>query len=256
VTNLRIFGRRNFSLGSIVNVVLGGAMYGSIFLLPLYLSTIQGYGASDIGATLIWGGIPQLFIMPLLPWFIKRFDSRWLIAFGLLLFGLSCLMNTELTADFAKEQFHYSLLVRALGQPFVMVPLSTLSTAGIPAGASGLFNMMRNLGGSIGIALLSALLTVRERFHSNRIGEAVSIYNPLTQERLAGLTQKFSLGGSDSYTAGQQAVGALDEAVRKQASMMAFNDCFHLLAYVLFGAIVAALLCRPAPKGASAAGAH
>jgi len=256
VTNLRIFGRRNFSLGSVVNVVLGGAMYGSIFLLPLYLSTIQGYGASDIGATLIWGGIPQLFIMPLLPWFMKRFDSRWLIAFGLLVFGLSCLMNTGLTADFAKEQFHYSLLVRALGQPFVMVPLSTLSTAGIPAGASGLFNMMRNLGGSIGIALLSALLTVRERFHSNRIGEAVSIYNPLTQERLAGLTQRFSLGGSDSYTASQQAVAALDGAVRRQANMMAFNDCFHVLAYVLFGAILAALLCRPAPKGASAAGAH
>jgi len=256
VTNLRLFARRNFTLGSIVNVVLGGAMYGSIFLLPLYLSTIQGYGASDIGATLIWGGIPQLFIMPLLPWFIKRIDSRYLIAFGLLMFGVSCLMNTGLTADFGKEQFHYSLLVRALGQPFIMVPVSTLSTAGMPAGASGLFNMMRNLGGSIGIALLSALLTVRERFHSNRIGEAVSIYNPLAQQRLAGLTQKFIVAGSDQATAAHQAVAALDGAVRKQASLMAFNDCFHFLAYALFATILAALLCRPAPKGQTAAGAH
>ncbi len=255
VTNLRVFGGRNFSLGSIINIVLGGAMYGSIFLLPLYLSSIQGYGASDIGATLIWGGIPQLFIMPLLPWFVRRFDTRWLIAFGLLMFGVSCLMNTGLSANFAHDQFRWSLLVRALGQPFIMIPLSALSTAGVPADASGLYNMMRNLGGSIGIALLSALLTAREQFHSNRLGEAVSLYNPLTQERLAALTQKFTGAGSDAYTAGQQALAALDGVVRREATLMAFNDCFHVLALVLFIAIGVAFLCRPA-KGAAAGAAH
>ncbi len=255
VTDLRVFARRNFGLGSIINVVLGGAMYGSIFLLPLYLGSIQGYGASDIGATLVWGGVPQLFIMPLLPWFIKRFDTRRLIAFGLLMFGASCLMNTAMSVDYAREQFHWSLLVRALGQPFIMVPLSTLSTAGVPPSASGLYNMMRNLGGSIGIALLSALLTFRERFHSNRLGEAVSLYNPLTQERLAALTQKFMAAGSDAYTAGQQAVATLDGIVRREATLMAFNDCFRVLGLVLIGAIAVALLCRPA-KGQASTPAH
>lgn len=253
VTDLRVFTQRNFVLGSLINVSLGGAMYGSIFLLPLYLGSIQDYGASDIGRTLIWGGVPQLFIMPLLPWFIKRFDIRKLIAFGLLLFGASCLMNTTLSADFARDQFRWSLLVRALGQPFIMVPLSTLSTAGIPAGASGLYNMMRNLGGSVGIALLSALLTVRERFHSNRLGETVSAYSPLTQERLAALTANFTKAGSDAYTAGQQAVGALDASVRREANLMAFNDCFHVLGLVLLGMIVVALLSRPTKGGGSAA---
>ena len=255
VTNLRVFAVRNFSLGSVINIVLGGAMYGSIFLLPLYLSSIQGYGASDIGATLIWGGIPQLVIMPLLPWFSRKVDARWLIVFGLAMFGTSCLMNTGLSADFARDQFRWSLLVRALGQPFIMIPLSALSTAGVPAGASGLYNMMRNLGGSIGIALLSALLTFREQFHSSRLGEAVSAYNPLAQERLAALTQKFALAGSDAYTAGQQALAALDAAVRREATLMAFNDCFHVLALVLFAAIGVAILCRPV-KGAASAAAH
>jgi MFS transporter, DHA2 family, multidrug resistance protein len=255
VTNLRVFAVRNFSLGSLINIVLGGAMYGSIFLLPLYLSNLQGYGASDIGATLIWGGIPQLFVMPLMPRFVRRFDSRWLIVFGLLLFGASCLMNSHLSADFARDQFRWSLLVRAVGQPFIMIPLSGLSTAGVPAGASGIYNMMRNLGGSFGIALLSALLTFREHFHSSRLGEMVNPYNPLAQERLAALTQRFTQSGSDAYTAAQQALIALDGAVRREATMMAFNDCFHVLALVLFAAAGIALLCRPL-KGAASAATH
>jgi len=249
VADLRLFAVRNFGLGSIVNLVLGASLYGSIFLLPLYLSSVQGYGSQDIGATLVWGGIPQLFIMPLLPWFMKRVDTRWLIVYGLLMFGVSCLLNTEMTADFAHDQLRWSLFIRALGQPFILVPVASLATSGLPAarvaGASGLFNMVRNLGGSIGIALLSALLTVRERFHSNRLGETVSVYNPLARERLAALTRHFTSAGSDATTAGQQAVVALDGIVRREATLMAFNDCFHVLGFVLIAATVAALLARP-----------
>jgi len=159
----------------------------------------------------------------------------------------------------ARDQLHWSLFVRAIGQPFILVPVSALATAGLPAsktaGASGLFNMMRNLGGSIGIALLSALLTVRERLHSNRLGEAVSEYNPLTQERLSAVTQKFADAGSDAYTAGHQAISAIDAVVRREATLMAFNDCFYLLGFVLIGATLAAFLSRPV-KAAAAAGAH
>jgi DHA2 family multidrug resistance protein len=136
-----------------------------------------------------------------------------------------------------------------------MIPLSTLSTAGIPSDASGLYNMMRNLGGSIGIALLSALLTVRERLHSNRLGEQVSPYNPLARERLSWLTEKFALAGSDAYTAGRQAVAALDAMVRREATLQAFNDCFHMLGLALFLAIAAVVFCRPV-KGAGPSAAH
>ena len=257
VTDLRLFAQRNFALGSLINVVLGGAMYGSIFLLPLYLGSIQGYSASDIGATLIWGGIPQLFVMPLLPWFMKRFDARWLISFGLVMFGLSCLLNTGMSADFAHDQLQVSLFIRALGQPFILVPVSAVAMSGLaPAragSASGLFNMNRNLGGSIGIALLSALLTVRERFHSNRLGEAVSAYNPLTRDRLDAAAARFSAAGADAVTAAQQAVASVDAVVRREATLLAFNDCFHVLGFVLIGAVVAAVLCRPTQGGAAPA---
>jgi DHA2 family multidrug resistance protein len=259
VTDLRLFATRNFGFGSIINLVLGASLYGSIFLLPLYLGSVQGYGAADIGATLIWGGIPQLAIIPFLPWFMKRFDTRWLIAYGLVMFGASCMLNTSMSADFARDQLRWSLFIRALGQPFIMIPVSALATSGLPpartAGASGLFNMLRNLGGSIGIALLSALLTVRERFHSNRLGEAVSAYNPLTHERLDALTTRFIAAGSDAGTAGQQALATLDGLVRREATLMAFNDCFHLLGFVLIGATVAAFLCRPT-RSQTSANAH
>lgn len=259
VTDLRLFANRNFLFASVINVVLGASMYGSIFLLPLYLGSIHGYGASDIGATLIWGGIPQLFVIPLIPALMKRLDIRWLIVFGLGMFGLSCLLNTSLSVDFAHDQLRWTLLIRSIGQPFILIPVSAVATGSLPlsrsAAASGLFNMMRNLGGSIGIALLSALLTVREHFHSNRLGEAVSLYNPLTQERLAALTQKFVSGGSDAYTAGRQALAALDATVRREANLQAFNDCFYLLGLVLLATIVVAFLCRPV-RGGGAAGAH
>lgn len=256
VADLRVFANRNFSLGSIVNTIFGAALYGSVFLVPTYLSSIQNYGASDIGATLIWGGIPQLFIMPLMPKFIARFDLRLLIAFGLAMFAASSFMNTNLSLDSAHDQLRWALLVRALGMPFIMVPLASLTTAGMPPGVSGLFNMMRNLGGSIGIALLSAGLTMREQFHSNRLGEAVSLYNPLTQDRLNAFTTKFAAAGADAWTASQQAVVALDSIVRREATISAFNDCFRLLTVALLLGVVAVVLCRPAPRGGTAAPAH
>ncbi|HWA08640.1 MAG TPA: DHA2 family efflux MFS transporter permease subunit [Opitutaceae bacterium] len=253
VADLRVFAHRNFSLGSVVNIVFGGALYGSVFLVPTYLGLVQGYGASQIGETLIWGGIPQLFIMPFMPRFVARFDVRALIAFGLAMFAASSLLNTSLSLAFAHDQFRWSLLVRALGMPFIMVPLATLATADLPPTVSGMFNMMRNLGGSFGIALLSALLTMREQFHSNRLGEVVSAYNPLARERLAQLTDKFAAAGSDAYTAGQQAVAALDGLVRREATIHAFNDCFLVLAGVLLLGVVAVALCRPVKGGPNAA---
>jgi DHA2 family multidrug resistance protein len=96
---------------------------------------------------------------------------------------------------------------------------------------------------------------MRERLHSNRLGEAVSDYNPLTQERIDALTRKFIAGGSDAYTAGKQALVALDATVRREATLMAFNDCFHVLALVLLAATVAAVFSRPA-KGPAAGDAH
>ncbi len=233
--NLRLIGMRNFGLGSIVNLALGLGLYGSVYILPLYLAQVQGYNSMQIGQVIMWAGIPQLFIIPFLPWLTKRFDIRVLVGIGVSLFALSCFMNAGMTNLTGADQLQWSQIVRALGQPLIITPLSSIATSEIAMGskdsgsASGLFNMTRNLGGSLGIACLSTLLTQREQFHSNRLGESVSLYSPQTQERIEQMTQAFMNRGINAYTAHDQAIATIGNLVRREAYVMAFNDCFYFI---------------------------
>ncbi|MBD2681318.1 MULTISPECIES: DHA2 family efflux MFS transporter permease subunit [Nostoc] len=235
--NLRLFRRRNFTFASIVNVCLGLGMFGSLYILPLYLSEIQGYDALQIGEVMMWAGLPQLFLIPFVPKLMQIFDTRLMIAVGVSLFATSCFMNSHMTHDTGMAQLRVSQFVRAMGQPLIMIPLSTTATGGIPkqqaGSASSLYNMMRNLGGSIGTATLATLVTNREQFHSERLGEDVSLYSLETQQRLSQMTQYFTSMGSDLATAKQQALAAIDNIVRREAYVMAFNDCFYFLACAL-----------------------
>ena len=246
--DLRLLKNRNFGLASIVNVSLGIGLYGSIYLLPLYLAQIQKYNAMQIGEVLMWAGLPQLFLIPFVPKLIKILDVRVVIAIGVSFFTTSCFMNSDLTNLTGIDQLRWSQLVRAMGQPLIMVPLSTVATAGlskIQAGsASGLFNMMRNLGGSFGIAILATLLTQREQFHSNRLGDAVSLYNPETQQRIQELTRVFVRRGADLATAKAQAFKSIAGLVSREAYIMAFNDCFYFIGFALLMSGIAILFLR------------
>jgi DHA2 family multidrug resistance protein len=242
--DLRLFARRNFGLGSIVNVVLGIGLYGVVFILPIYLGQIHGYNASQIGTVLIWLGLPQLVVIPFVPKLMQHVDSRVIICVGVLLFGGSSFFTAHLNMDFAGPQFVLPLLIRALGQPLIMVPLSAVTTSGMAQGresgaASALFNMMRNIGGSIGIAGLSTLLSVRERFHSERIGESVTIYSSAAQARLQHSTDYFLSQGTDPSSAQMRAIGAIAGAVRREAFLMAYSDCFVALGCVLLASAIA-----------------
>lgn len=258
--NLRLLTNRNFGLATIVNVSLGLGLYGSIYILPLYLAQIQGYNALQIGEVIMWAGVPQLFIVPLVPKLMQRIDIRFLIAVGVSLFAVSCFMNSNMTNQTGIDQLRWSQLVRALGQPLIMVPLSSIATAGLAkeqaGSASGLFNMMRNLGGSVGIAAIATLLTQREQFHSNRLGEAVSLYNPATQQRLEQQTQFFVSRGADLSTAQNQAIATITNTVRREAYVMAFNDCFYFVAWALLLSGIAIIFFKKVKPGGGAAGAH
>ena len=258
--NLRLLKNRNFGLGSLVNFVGGMAMYGALYLLPQYLASVQRYDAAHIGQTMIWAGIPQLFILPFLPLMMARFDTRWMAFTGLNLFGLSCIMNSHLTSLVGFDQLIWSQIVRSIGQSIFMVPLITITTGTIQpeqaGSASGLFNMLRNLGGSVGIAILSTMVSMREQFHSAKIGEGVSILNIETQQRLLSYGELFLTKGYDLVTSAQKATGLLDAAVRIQANVMAFNDCFLFVASALILSSLLLLLCKKVSKKAGAAGAH
>ncbi|WP_036476757.1 DHA2 family efflux MFS transporter permease subunit [Myxosarcina sp. GI1] len=255
--NLRLLLRRNFSIGSIAGLALGLGLYGSVYILPLYLTQIQDYTAMQIGEVIMWSGLPQLLLIPLVPKLMQRFDVRFLAAVGFSIFALSCFMNSSMTSQTDITQLRWSQLVRALGQPLMIVPLTTIATGNIEpkeaGSASGLFNMMRNLGGSMGIAALSTLLSRREQFHSSHIGEAVSLYDPQTQQRIDRLIQTFISRGSDAVTARQQAIAVIDNLVRREAYTMAYNDCFYFMGFAILLCGLALIFCKKVKTGGNTA---
>lgn len=247
--NLRLLARRNFGFGIIANFMLGIALYGSVFILPVYLARIQGYNAEQIGMVLAWTGLPQLVLIPLVPRLMQRFDARIIIAVGFALFAASNFMNVHMTANYASDQLFWPNIVRAVGQALVFTPLSVIATAGIEqenaGSASSLFNMIRNLGGAVGIAALQTFLTKREQFHSNILTNSVSMFEEATRERLAQLTAYFlSHGISDQALAHHKAIVAVASKVRQQANIMAFSDTFYVLGLTLIVALVATLLLK------------
>ncbi|NEI09843.1 DHA2 family efflux MFS transporter permease subunit [Rhizobium leguminosarum] len=258
--NLRLLVRRNFGFGIVANFLLGIALYGSVFVLPIYLTRIQGYNSEQIGMVLAWTGIPQLLLIPLVPRLMKRFDVRLLIVIGFALFAASNFMNVHMTGDYASDQLFWPNIVRAIGQALVFTPLSAIATAGIEqenaGSASALFNMMRNLGGAVGIASLQTFLSKREQFHSNILTNSVSVFEEATRDRIARLTAYFmSHGVSDQALASHKAVVAIALKIRKQANIMAFSDTFFLLGVALVVALLASLLLRK-PGQLSGGGAH
>tara|TARA_R110000787_G_scaffold38998_11_gene97885 strand:+ start:4477 stop:6069 length:1593 start_codon:yes stop_codon:yes gene_type:complete len=231
--NLRLLKRRNFLLSNLVGIVLGLGLYGSVFILPMYLAQVQGYNAMQIGLVMMWVGLPQLIMVPIVLRLMKSIDLRILLAIGAFIFGLSCLLNIHMTAEYARDHLIWPNIIRGLGMPFIMVPLNVIATAEIEkeqvGSASGVFNVLRNLGGAVGIAALATFLAVRQQYHSNHILESVSAYNPLTTERLQGLTEYFANLGADPMLAQEQALRAIDAIARRESFIMAFNDCFYVM---------------------------
>src|SRR5438105_8536096 len=258
--NLRSVFRRNSGFGISANFLLGIALYGSVYILPVYLSRIQGYNAEQIGMVLAWTGLPQLLLIPLVPRLMNRFAARLVIGVGFALFAASNFMNIAMTTDYATDQLFWPDVVRAIGQALVMTPLSAVATSGIEpenaGSASGLFNMMRNLGGAVGIAVLQTLLTKREQYHSNVLMQSVSPLEQATRTRIEKLTQYFiSHGVSDRIDATRRAYVAIGKIVQKQAFILAFSDMFFLLGAALIVALVASMMLKK-PGQLDAGGAH
>jgi len=209
---------------------------------------------------LAWTGLPQLLLIPLIPWLMRIVDGRWLVAFGLALFAISNFMNIYISPDVAADQLLLPNVVRAIGQAMVLAPLAAIATAGMErenaGSASSLFNMMRNLGGAFGIAALQTFVTKREQFHSNVLTDSVSLFDEATRNRIAQLTHYFLTHGiADPAQAWREAVVAIGRGVRHQAFLMGYGDTFFLLGVLLTIAVGAVLLLRRA-DGSAGGGAH
>lgn len=260
LVNLRLFSRWNYAVISVANFMLGFVLYAAVFLLPLYLAVAHGYSARQSGAVMAWIGLPQLVIIPFMPQLMHRFDPRYLLAVGFALFAVSAFMNMSLGPDDSGPQMLVPNLIRALGQAVIFPPLTMIATAGLAPAESGtasaLFNMLRNLGGAIGIAVVQTFLSDREKFHSAMIMPQVSLLDPATQMRLAGLQRYFAAHGvADPAAARDMAIGLVGETVRLQADYFAYGDAFALLGVAMLVAM-AATLCLRKVSGVAAPGGH
>jgi DHA2 family multidrug resistance protein len=207
-----------------------------------------------------WIGLPQLLIIPCMPYLMRRFDSRWLLLSGFVLFAISSLMNIHLGPDESGPQLLIPNLIRAVGQALVFPPMSQIVTAGIPfkdaGSASSLFNMLRNLGGAIGIAVVQTFVTNREKFHSTIIMPRLSLLNPATQQRLRLLQHYFATRGlADPQGARHAAIIAMGRTVQAQSFFLAYGDAFALLGAMMVIASVVVLFLHK-PSGSAAPGAH
>jgi DHA2 family multidrug resistance protein len=258
---LRLLTQRSFGFGTISAVFVGFALFGSVYLLPAYLGQVQRYNAEQIGQVLAWTGLPQLILIPLVPKLMQRFDARLIAFTGMALFAVSSFMNITMSLDYSGDQFFAPNIVRAIGQAITLAPLSAISLGSVapqdaPA-ASGISNMMRNLGGAIGTALLSTIVTKREQFHSNIIGQSVHLGREEVRTRIAEMTNYFlSHGIADPATAHQQAIVALGNVVKRQALVLGFSDAFAVIGVVLALAAIAIVLTGKPKSAAGGAGAH
>ena len=235
--NLRLFKDPQFTASCINYLILGMAMYGSIYMIPMYLTQIQHYNSMQIGEVLMWMGFPQLLIFPLIPKITKYVKSTYLVAFGFTLFAISCYVNTHMTADYAGPQLIVAMVLRAMGQPFIIVPISLLAMGNIrpheARDASSLTNVARNLGGAIGIAVIATLLQNKTTLHLQRIESTVSSTSTAGWDRLHQLQAFFMQAGSSAETAMMQAKADLFNIIHLNASIMAYNDVFVIMSGLL-----------------------
>ena len=201
---------------------------------------------------LAWTGLPQLLLIPLVPMLMKRFDIRYITFVGVAQFAALWFMNTHMSLNYSGDQLFWPNVVRAVGQALILTPLTAIAMMSIQpkdaANASGLFNMLRNLGGTI--------VTKREQFHSNIIGHAVTTAREAVRQRLDQMTNYFMAHGVSDHAAAQhQAVIALGRTVKRQALVMGFSDTFAVIGIMLAVAAVVVLLARRG-QGGSTAAAH
>lgn len=237
VVDLRVLRHKALAAGCLFSVMLGLVLYGTVFAVPLFAQGVLGYTAQDTGMVLLPSALVTAAMMPVVGKISSKLDPRLLIAVGALILVGALLLFGVLSPQSSESALNVPLMVRSIGMPLMFLPLSLAAIAPLPkqdiAKATGVYNLTRTLGGSMGIAMLSTILSRREVFHAEAIGEHLGATDPRTLERLAILTQSFMSRGFDAVSAKTAALSALAGQVRLQASVMSFNDTFHVTAVLM-----------------------
>lgn len=237
--NLRLLARYNFGIASLMQFMFGAVVFGVVFLVPNYFAETQGYNAQDIGLTMIPYGLVQLVMSFATPPLMRLTSARTIIMLGFAIMAAGCLMNIHLDGDAAANVIVPSLVVRGIGQSFIVVALGVMAVNGLEksemGSASGLFSTVRNVGGAIGIALAGQFVVEREKLHAARIGDTVTPFSPAFRERMVEWVQALAHHQLDRHGAlhakaaeplRQKALAMMDQAVHHQALLLAYSDAF------------------------------
>jgi DHA2 family multidrug resistance protein len=259
MVDLKLLKNRNFGIGCVLIFLLGIAIYSTIVVLPLFYQELLGYTAFTAGLVVAPRGIGTICGLPIIGYLSNKVDPRYLLSFGFALFGLTTLFFGRATLDLSPTTLLAPILITGFGLSFVFVPISTAAYGTLRneqiGSASGLFNLMRNVGGSIGISIAQTLLTRRAIIHQNEMLNSVPQTGQQFQNHLAGAQQALtnSFGPSNSLAPAQD---LLYQQLGRQATLWAFVDVFRWLSIICFLCVGVSWLFKKVKAGKAPAGAH
>jgi DHA2 family multidrug resistance protein len=260
IVDLRVFKNRTYSTGVFLMTTLGFVLYGSLVLLPIMLQTLLGYPSLQAGIAMAPRGMGSMLGMPIIGLTIGKVDSRMLVAVGLVLGAFTLIWLGQLNLNAGYWDIFWPQFIQGLGLSAVFVPLTTISMDRIPrekmGNATSLFNLMRNLGGSVGIAVTATMLSRQQQGYINVLGANVDAYSPATRTAFEAARSGFLARGADLTTATQRAYAALFGTVQQQASMVSFVQLFRLLGVIFLLLLPLILLMKRPRGGGSSAPAH
>ncbi len=258
IVDLSAFANRNFSTGSLLGFVMGIGLYGLVYLMPLYLAQVRGLNALQIGEVMFVTGLAQFLAAPPSGILVRRIDPRLMLAGGFAMVAASTWWMTALTADWDFWELLVPQILRGVGLMFAMIPITTLALGTLTPlqikGASGLFNLMRNLGGAFGLAGLNTIINEQRAVHWSRLAEHVNPGRPEVQAYIEALTARLGAAvAGDPTAAVTRRLGAI---VMRQATVLTFIDCFAIMAAMFVAAMLVMPLIRRPAVSAGAGGGH
>jgi len=261
LVDLRLFAQRNYSMATFMMFAMGVIMYGTTVLLPILLQTQMGYTAEWAGLVLSPGGLVTLFVMPLVGRLLSKYQPRWLVVCGFIILGTGMFRLSELSLQAGFWTFVTTWTVSRAGMPFLFVPINVMAFAYVPRektnNATGLINLTRNLGGSVGISLVAAAQSRMAQISQNNLAGNVTMMNPVLAVRLQRFQAALQAAGSDPVQAAHQSQALLYNELLRQSAMVAYVDVFRILAWVCVALIPLMFFMKPAqPRAGSSAPVH
>ena len=258
IVDFRALTNRTFAIATLFIFVTGFGLFGSVYILPLFLARIAGFNALQIGEAVFSAGLAMVMSAPIVAKLSRKIDPRILITLGLGLFSFSLWRLTPITSEWTGIELFWPQLLRGFSMLLCIVPATTMALGSIPPErlkmASALFNTMRNLGGAIGIAAINTWLNDRTNLHWLRLNEALQTGSAEMSTWLARVSGHLQTSSADPVQAKERAAAMLAYFTRREATVMAFADSLWIMAALFAAALLLVpLIKRPAPPSASAA---